>query len=76
MAIYRELILCVECKGTGKKELSERYDYHHGYDWVWDKICSNCGGPGRMIKVTEITYEKLTKEDLNLREKPEGAERD
>ena len=68
------IVICDQCKGSGKRECSERYDYHHRYDWEWDEPCSRCGGLGRLKKIVETTYEKLTEEDLKLRPKPEEAE--
>lgn len=66
----KEIIVCDSCKGSGKVEQSERYDYHHRYDWVWDEICSKCGGYGRVLKVVMTSFEKLTEENLTLRPKP------
>lgn len=67
----KKIVICSKCGGTGK---SERYDYHHGYDWVWDETCERCGGTGRMWEIIDITHQKLSKEDLELTPKPKEAE--
>lgn len=66
--------ICYNCKGTGKQERSERYDYHHRYDHVWDEVCETCGGHGRLKKIVTTEYVKLTDKDLNLRPKPKDAD--
>jgi len=73
MSTKKTIVICSKCGGTGKVECSERYDYHHGYDWEWDEPCNQCGGTGRMWEIVETTYQIITKEDLELRPKPEEA---
>lgn len=73
MHTEKEIILCESCKGSGKRECSERYDYHHRLDWEWDEPCTKCGGLGRVLKIVTTSIEMLTEEDLKLRPKPEDA---
>lgn len=70
----KTIVTCSKCNGLGKIECSERYDYHHKYDWVWDEPCEQCGGTGRMWEIVTTTYQKLTDEDLELTPKPKEAE--
>jgi DnaJ-class molecular chaperone len=71
---HESIVICEKCEGSGKIEHSERYDYHHGYDWVWDEPCSVCGGYGRLMKTVTTVFRKLTEEDLKLTPKPKEAE--
>jgi DnaJ-class molecular chaperone len=68
------IVICDSCKGSGKKQLSERYDHHHKYDWVWETVCPSCGGHGRLWKVVGTSYRQLSEEDLKLIPKPEEAD--
>jgi DnaJ-class molecular chaperone len=74
MSSVETIIICDPCKGSGKKVRSERYDHHHKYDWVWDEVCFECGGHGRVREVVETTLYKLTEDDLKLTPKPIEAE--
>lgn len=73
MSKQETIVICEKCEGFGKEKHSKRYDYHHRYDWEWDEPCTECGGTGRLKKIVETTYEKLTQEDLKLIPKPEEA---
>lgn len=62
-----EIVICKECKGTGKQEKSELMDPHHrDYD-VWDEVCPFCNGFGRVRKI--ITYKKLNEKELAIRDR-------
>jgi DnaJ-class molecular chaperone len=74
MSTEENIVLCVPCKGSGKKVKSERYDHHHKYDWVWDEVCFECDGHGRIWEVVETTHRKLSEEDLKLTPKPKEAD--
>lgn len=68
MSFERTIVICDSCKGSGKKQHSERYD------WAWDEVCPICGGHGRLWKVVGTSYRQLSEEDLKLIPKPEEAD--
>lgn len=54
MSNSREMVLCPQCLGHGNyyKRVSM-----HGSELV---PCDRCDGKGRLLKITIITYEKLS----------------
>ena len=54
-----EVILCGSCKGNGYIWGSEMTDYHKREYDTFKIACKPCGGSGRMVKKTTITYEKF-----------------
>lgn len=61
------IVICNECKGTGKKTITYCTNYHHGYYENWDEPCKSCDGAGRMVE--QITIRKLTKKELKINER-------
>jgi DnaJ-class molecular chaperone len=69
-----KIIICPDCKGSGKYVCSKRIDDHKRWDIEWDEVCKECGGTGRLVETIKTTYRKLTPEELSLRLKPRGVE--
>ena len=55
-----EIILCARCKGSGLIHERRLVDYHRGEYEEWEEICPKCDGSGRLLKITEVMYEKIT----------------
>ena len=68
--MVEKIIICQECKGSGKREKKECTDYHHNDYDVWDEPCDNCDGSGRMVE--QILIRRLKKSELELRPKKES----
>ena len=71
MSTDKAYIICEVCKGSGKIKQSECVDFHHNDYIYWDEKCVWCDGYGRLHQTTEVTTRKLTKKDVELREKKE-----
>jgi DnaJ-class molecular chaperone len=69
------IIICPDCKGSGKSECNELDDPHHNDYWEWDEICTECGGEGRIMQTVNITTRKLTKKELALRPQAEECKK-
>ena len=59
MLTETEVVLCKSCHGKGYIWGSEMTDYHKREYDTFKIDCKPCGGTGRMIKKTTITYEKF-----------------
>ena len=59
MLTETEVVLCKSCDGRGYVWGSEMTDYHKREYDTFKVSCKPCGGTGRMIKKTTITYEKF-----------------
>ena len=62
MFTENEIVLCNSCRGQGYLWGSEMTDYHKREYDTFKVSCKPCGGTGRMIKKTTITYEKFVNE--------------
>ena len=62
MLTETEIVLCKSCHGKGYIWGSEMTDYHKREYDTFKISCKPCGGAGRMVKKTTITYEKFTDE--------------
>ena len=69
----KEIIICPTCYGQGQIKTEEYTGDHHKSDWdIKYPKCTVCDGAGRMVKVTSITYLKITNKSTDgcpLREK-------
>jgi DnaJ-class molecular chaperone len=52
-----EIVLCIDCNGSGEEEHEECTDYHRGEYRYWYTPCRRCSGTGRLKKTTDITFE-------------------
>jgi hypothetical protein len=59
-----EVMLCSSCEGRGYIWGSDMIDYHKREYEAYKVTCKPCGGSGRMVKKTTITYEKFVDEVL------------
>ncbi|CAB4140877.1 hypothetical protein UFOVP395_212 [uncultured Caudovirales phage] len=57
-----EVMLCSSCEGRGYIWGSDMIDYHKREYEAYKVTCKPCGGSGRMVKKTTITYEKFVDE--------------
>jgi DnaJ-class molecular chaperone len=57
-----EVMLCSSCEGKGYIWGSDLIDYHKREYEAYKVTCKPCGGSGRMVKKTTITYEKFVDE--------------
>lgn len=60
----KEIIICSECNGKGKIKYEEEIRYSgHDSDFIQkEKPCATCGGSGRRIQLTTITFKKFEEE--------------
>lgn len=53
-SVTRKIINCFECDGHGTIYWDECIDYHRRDYATHIKKCSECGGSGRIVKVTKF----------------------
>lgn len=57
--IFKRIIGCTVCKGTGTRGCSEVTNYHHNEYDEWLELCYTCGGDGRLINIVCETQVEL-----------------
>lgn len=64
--VFREIIVCDNCKGHGTIGQSELEDYHRGEYRYWNTVCTKCNGSGRMMQVVTTTVEPYDNSEVTM----------